>query len=204
MRLSTIRERIGGYRARLVTPESDEVLRAAVALILHEPEGSSPEILFIERAEREGDPWSGQMALPGGRVDPGDRDLESTAARETREEVGVDLDVPVGRLDDFSGNRNPHLPPLIVSPWVYELGDRPELTVNHEVNSAVWIPVEWILHPESSVDYEIRRAAAERPGRERAGRAQKFPAIRYDRYTVWGLTYRILTNFFEVLGRDVR
>lgn len=198
MRLSIIRERIAGYRASLVTPEDDAVLRAAVALILHEPEGGSPEILFIERAEREGDPWSGHMALPGGRVQREDPDPEATASRETREEVGVALQAPVGRLDDFSGNRDPRRPPLIVSPYVYEVGSRPELFTNHEVSSAVWIPVEWILHPESSVDYEIPRP---RDPRSRPG---TFPAIRYERYTVWGLTYRILTNFFEVLGREVR
>ncbi|MEE9278908.1 MAG: CoA pyrophosphatase [Myxococcota bacterium] len=194
MELSAILERVGTYRANVVTHMSDDVMRAAVALILHEPEAGSPEILFIERATREGDPWSGHMALPGGRQEPEDADLQATAARETLEEVGVALRDPVGRLDDFSGSRNPRVPPLIVAPYVYEMASRPEVTVNHEVSSAVWIPVQWILQPESSVEYEV----------ERAELGQTFPAIRYDRYTVWGLTYRILTNFFEVLGQDFR
>ncbi len=169
-----------------------EALQAAVALILHEPEGSSPEILFIERATREADPWSGQMALPGGRRDPEDPDLETTAARETFEEVGVELVAPIGRLDDFAGNR-PRIPQIIVSPYVYELEARPRVMINHEVSSAVWIPVEWILGPESSVRYAFDRGVSD----------ETFPGIRYDRYTVWGLTYRILTNFFEVLGRQL-
>ena len=169
-----------------------EALQAAVALILHEPEGSSPEILFIERATREADPWSGQMALPGGRRDPEDLDLETTAARETFEEVGVELVAPIGRLDDFAGNR-PRIPQIIVSPYVYELEARPRVMINHEVSSAVWIPVERILGPESSVRYAFDRGISD----------ETFPGIRYDRYTVWGLTYRILTNFFEVLGRQL-
>jgi 8-oxo-dGTP pyrophosphatase MutT (NUDIX family) len=192
VQLDEIRARIQAHDATLAKPET-EVTQAAVALILHEPEGSSPEILFIERATREGDPWSGQMALPGGRRDSEDPDLQTTAARETLEEVGVPLRAPLGRLDDFSGNR-PRVRRIIVSPYVYELEERPPVRINHEVSSAVWIPVEWILGPESSVEYAFDRAVTD----------ETFPGIRYDRYTVWGLTYRILTNFFDVLGRDLR
>jgi 8-oxo-dGTP pyrophosphatase MutT (NUDIX family) len=192
VRLETILEGIAAHRADLAVAETDDVMRAAVALILHEPAGGSPEILFIERATRDNDPWSGQMALPGGRKDPTDRDMQATAERETLEEVGVALRDPVGRLDDFAGG-NERVLPFIVSPYVYTLPRRPEVTTNHEVSSSVWIPVQWILHPESSVQYSFERAEA----------GQTFPAIRYDRYTVWGLTYRILTNFFEILGQDV-
>ncbi len=192
MRLDEIRARIRAHDAALAEP-SNGARQAAVALILHEPPGSSAEILFIERATREGDPWSGQMALPGGRRDPEDGDLQTTAARETLEEVGVPLRAPLGRLDDFSGNR-PRVPQIIVSPYVYELEERPRVTINHEVSSAVWIPVEWILAPKSSVRYAFDGEATD----------ETFPGIRYDRYTVWGLTYRILTNFFEILGRELR
>ena len=96
MRLDEIRARIRAHDATLAEPDG-EVRQAAVALILHEPDGSSPEILFIERAKREGDPWSGQMALPGGRRDTEDRDLQTTAARETFEEVGISLRTPLER-----------------------------------------------------------------------------------------------------------
>ncbi len=195
MQLDTIRERIGAHRATRAEPEG-EVMRAAVALILHEPGGGSPEILFIERATREGDPWSGHMALPGGRKDPEDQDLQATAARETLEEVGVSLHEPLGRLDDLSGQRRfrEQTFPLVVSPYVYGLATRPEVTANHEVNSTVWIPVPWILHPESSVEHATGPSAI----------GETFPGFRYDRYTVWGLTYRVLTNFFEILGQKLR
>ncbi|MBD0320648.1 MAG: NUDIX domain-containing protein, partial [Gemmatimonadetes bacterium] len=68
----------------------ERVPSAAVALLLR-PSGDGPELLLIRRAEREGDPWSGHMALPGGRADPRDRDAAATAARETLEEVGIDV-----------------------------------------------------------------------------------------------------------------
>ena len=81
--------------------------RAAVAALLAEsPNGV--ELLLIRRAERASDPWSGHMALPGGHLDPSDADLRATAVRETREELGIDLERDaqfLGRLQDFQ----PHL-----------------------------------------------------------------------------------------------
>ena len=78
---------------------------AAVAAVIREV-GGSPEILLIERAAREGDPWSGHMALPGGRIDPDDPNTRAGAERETLEEVGLDLSgaVVLGQLDDMEGH----------------------------------------------------------------------------------------------------
>ena len=192
--LLQIRTRIEAHRPALATPTSEPTMLAAVALVFHQPRGGEPELLFIERARKEGDPWSGQMAFPGGRRDPVDPDIAATAARETLEEVGLEVGSPFGRLDDFSGTRNPRVAPLVVSPFLYEAIERPRLRPNVEVQSTVWIPVPWILHPDSAYDYRF-----ERPDYEGT-----FPAIRYDRYTVWGLTYRILGNLFSVLGRELR
>jgi 8-oxo-dGTP pyrophosphatase MutT (NUDIX family) len=192
--LGRIRARIAAHRPALAPPPGEGHMLAAVALVFHQPAGGPPELLFIERAHKQGDPWSGQMAFPGGRRDPRDPDSAATAARETLEEVGLPLSAPFGRLDDFSGARNPRHPHLVVSPYLYEVAQRPRLVPNVEVQSTVWIPVPWILHPDSSFDYEFQRE-------EYTG---TFPAIRYDRYTVWGLTYRILGSLFSVLGRDFR
>lgn len=192
--LAQIRARIESHRPSLVAAAEEPPMVAAVALVFHQPKGSEPELLFIERAHKEGDPWSGQMAFPGGRRDPQDADIAATAAREALEEVGVELERPFGRLDDFSGTRNSRHTALIVSAFLYEARERPTLLPNEEVQSTVWIPVPWILHPDSSYDYRF-----EHP--EFAG---TFPAIRYDRYTVWGLTYRILGNLFSVLGREFK
>ena len=79
---------------------------AAVAMVLREgPQGV--EALFIERARRDGDPWSGQMAFPGGRWETVDGSLRETAARETFEELSVDLsDSPyLGYLGEVTRRR---------------------------------------------------------------------------------------------------
>src|SRR5262245_33219350 len=105
---------------RPIVAERDEPYwEAAVALILRERE-DAVEALFIQRAVREGDPWSGQVALPGGRRDDGEADLAETVVRETREEIGIDLRTQgelVGALDELRP-RTPVLPPVIVRPYV--------------------------------------------------------------------------------------
>src|SRR5258706_10322856 len=96
------------------------VRRAAILLALRARADGEPELLMIKRAEAERDPWSGHIACPGGRMDPGDRDLEQTAIRETWEETGIELSrdgVVLGTLDDISP-RTPSLPPLIIRPFV--------------------------------------------------------------------------------------
>ena len=192
--LDEIHGRLGAYRARVVPDEERPPFQAAVSLILHETPGTGPELLFIERAAHPGDPWSGHMALPGGRRDPVDADLSRTAARETLEEVGVTLPEPFAALDHFSGTRrSPQVPALLVAPYLYSLEKRPEVVANYEVESTVWIPVRWIVDPESWVSYEF----------EREGQTHSYPAFQFDRYVVWGLTYRILRGFTEILGRPI-
>jgi 8-oxo-dGTP pyrophosphatase MutT (NUDIX family) len=185
-RLARLRERLAVHR-----PAADEddasLIWAAVALVLV----PAPDaILLIRRAEREGDPWSGHMALPGGRREPADRDLVATAIRETAEEVGLRLarEDLIGGLDDVVP-RTPVLPPIAVRPFVFTLPERPALTPNPEVAATRWVLLDHLLHPETyhSARVDIR------------GAPRDFPAYRVEESIVWGMTERIVTALLEQL-----
>jgi 8-oxo-dGTP pyrophosphatase MutT (NUDIX family) len=157
---------------------------AAIALVLLERDGSL-DALLIERAQREGDPWSGHIALPGGHVEPTDVGLHATAERETFEEVGLDLKrvgERVGRLSDCAPVRGV---PVAVRPFVYLLQALPELTLNAEVRRSLWVPVAPLLRGERRTTYRLSRA----------GQHFEFPAWDIDGSVVWGLTYRVLAEF---------
>lgn len=192
--LERIRRALASHRPAIVDPQGQG--RAAVALVLREREGR-PEVLFIERAEHEGDPWSGHMAFPGGRVDPGDPDPRRAAERETLEEVGLHLETAelLGRLDDLHGRRAAGVPSLVISGFVYRVAETPPLRPNHEVQQAFWFPLADLHDRERFVPHalELEREAT-------------FPGIRVGqpgRHVVWGLTYRFLEVFFQVVDRPL-
>jgi len=164
---------------------------AAVAVILIEgPEGL--EVLFIERAQREGDPWSGQIAFPGGRRDPGDQDLAATAIREAREETGVELASAerLGQLDDMYP-RTPVLPPVVVRPFVFALPTRPEITPSSdEVRTGFWVPLASLLAPG------VHQVVTVSP----RGMTLSVSAYLVGRNVIWGMTERILTPFLGLVS----
>jgi len=155
------------------------------------------QVLFIERALHEGDPWSGHMAFPGGRVDAGDPDACHAAERETLEEVGLDLRGAerLGRLDDLQGRRVSGVPQLVISSFVYRVEQAPALAPNREVREAFWFPLAELHAPERFVPYRLD-----------AGIEMDFPGIlvgRPQRHVVWGLTYRFLEVFFRAIERPL-
>jgi len=159
---------------------------AAIALILLDLEASW-ELLLIERATREGDPWSGHMALPGGHRDARDADLAATAERETLEEVGVDLRAYGERLGRLSDREPIRGVPIAVRPFVYLLPARPPLLLSAEVRQALWVPFAPLLAGAGQTTYTLSR------GDQRL----ELPAWNIDGRLVWGLTYRVLDEFFR-------
>ena len=168
---------------------------AAIALVLRPgAAGADPELLMIKRAEAEGDPWSGHVACPGGRMEPGDHDLEQTAIRETREETGVDLARDgrvLGALDDISP-RTPTLPPIIVRPFVAVVKPELEIVQSSEVAEAFWVSLAALRE---------RAAWGTATVAVRGYGERQVTAFRHGAYTVWGLTERVLRQFLEYLDR---
>ncbi len=171
-----------GLAPVLVDPP--DTARAAVAAVFRNGDVGT-ELLFIERATRNGDPWSGHMALPGGRVSPADVDDAATAERETSEELGLDLAgaARLGQLDDLHGGMRA----IVVSAFGYWWdGPTPALEPNHEVADALWVPLAELVDPARFIDYPWS--------------GQNFPgiAVAGDR-VVWGLTLRLLEDLFRRL-----
>lgn len=189
-----IRSRVAAHRPVLAAPGSGATpaaAEAAVAILLHAHGPSGPELLFIERAAREGDAWSGHIAFPGGRRCAGDVDLEATAVRETREELGVVLGPAMGRLDDYDARTASRRRwELVVASFVFEVERRPAVELNHEVADVLWVPLATVLDP----------AAASRHSWQGAGIDVSLPAVRLDHRVLWGMTYRIVAGLLGVLG----
>ena len=189
LRLARLRETLTPHRPSLEADSS--LLWAAVAAILV----PSPDaILLIQRAERHGDPWSGHMALPGGRREPGDTDLLATAVRETREEVGISLgsETIAGCLEDVVP-RIPTLPPVAVRPFVFLLAERPNIVLNMEVAAARWVSLADLLKPGAYAGVDLEQPAGRRV----------VQAYKVGQDIIWGMTERILTSLAEHLRESI-
>ena len=190
--LITQRLRERDHRQAEITRDTRQ---AAVATILRPGPGGT-EVLFILRAEKEGDPWSGHMAFPGGHREPADTDLMATAARETREEIGIDLHQHgrlLGPLDQLSSMRRGGQQSLLVAPYVWVLEDDRDalnqLNPNHEVSDVLWGSLDAMVRGENLTSFE----------KEFGGSQHTMQGYTVGEQIVWGLTFRMLREFFAVI-----
>lgn len=160
-------------------PPPDSRRRAAVAVVLHD--GPSPRVLLMKRAERAGDPWSGHISLPGGGYQASDVDLQVTAIRETREELGIDLEGTraLGKLEALkpriSGPGG-----IEVTPFVFATERALEPVCGPEALAAFWLPLD--LAASGALDGTYIYAAS----------SVAFPSWTYEGHVIWGLTRRIV------------
>ena len=185
MVMSSIKSIVQSYEAVLIPPQGNR--QAAVAMLLRGLE-SEPQMFFIERARNENDPWSGQIAFPGGNRKPTDQDTFNTAQRETLEEVGIELrkDILLGRLDDQQGSYKPHFLPLVISCYVFHWDEQSLTQNNMEVGDSFWVDFDLLVRPDNRIDYFTRYSS------------QPFPGIMLGKDRVlWGLTYRFVQMLLE-------
>ena len=171
--------------------KEEGVRRAAVALIFRAGENGAPELLFIKRAEYPADPWSGQIAFPGGREEAADPTLADTAIRETREETGIDLvsdGTVIGTLDDLRP-QTVRLPAVIVRPYVVLLNRFEPLVLSDEVALAFWIPLEAFKDAPSWQDTDVLARGVQMNRR----------AFHHQGQVIWGMTERILAQLLALL-----
>jgi len=183
-----LRQIFSNHPARLIN--EGQKRRAAVAAILHQRD-SDTDVLFIERAHKKDDPWSGDLGFPGGRCELQDCSPRHTAERETLEEIGIDLTRHeyLGQLDDISGA---HVP-IIVSCFVYMTSQRLEPSINHEVSTTFWVSMDDLCDARRHGEFPVRFRESNlvRP-------AIQLPLSRGP--VLWGITYRLVISLLNRLG----
>lgn len=186
LNLTQLRQTLEG-RIPTRVPIVPPLREAAVALVLVPDLDGDVALLFIRRSEHPADPWSGQIALPGGRRDGADPDLLATAMRETVEETGIRLEHRhlVGELDDLSPV-SPHLPPIVVRPFVFAVPSVPEIRLSGEVAESLWVPRSQLLERRTEETVTARDLTLVMPG------------YRVGPHFVWGMTERIVTPFLQL------
>ncbi len=171
----------------------------SVALRPRVQEAADYEALFIRRSSRKNDPWSGQMAFPGGRFDERDDSLKGTAIRETHEEIGLDLN----RMGSYLGALPPlepmrSTPPrkMIIEPHFFLVRGDPALTLDErEVAEVMWLPLGPMISGETHTSTEYFFD----------GSSHLFPSFETPSdQPIWGLTYRILENLFKLIDPQFR
>jgi 8-oxo-dGTP pyrophosphatase MutT (NUDIX family) len=169
---------------RRLEESPDENSNAAVAILMR-PVDDDLEVFLVKRAEVDGDPWSGDMAFPGGKRGSQDKSLLDTAVREVMEETSIDLrgHEPLGYLEPlFSWVRNT----FSVQPILYLYEGDSIITLNYELTKYAWTPVK---------ELEKTRSQAVVKGWDS-------PVFKVGEDVVWGLTYRMLEELLEALGND--
>ncbi len=155
---------------------------AAVALLL-KPVDQVLKVLFVKRVENLADPWSGQMALPGGKRDAKDQNLKQTVVRETLEETNIKLVDRCRFLGVMETLRSKRRPEMKILPFVVFLERDQSIKLNEELEGFVWISLEDLLQHKGTVKFSFG----------------EFPAYIVGNTVIWGLTYRILEKFVHIL-----
>lgn len=169
-------------------PVTDEQgANAAVSLLLKQSRVDF-EVLLVKRVKNPQDPWSGQMALPGGKREPDDKDLKDTVKRETMEETGVALG-DSNFLGVLTAVKSEHKPEVKILPFVALLAGNPKLKLcRDELESYVWVPYESIVQSRGTVEFAFG----------------KYPAYMVADPAVWGITYKILSQFIQAVKKAAR
>ena len=180
--LDDIRLALAKPPAELNQPESK--LAAVAAVITH-----GRELLFIKRSDFPGDPWSGHISFPGGRVEPSDQSALYAAQRESMEELSLDLTgaEDLGRLDDLP--TIPGLPPMVIRPFVFALPEMPPLRPNGEVAGTHMLSLDFLLSNEGRRSFKLAHR----------GNDYEMPCVEFQGQRLWGLTLLFVDDLLDRL-----
>lgn len=186
---------LGRHRPRKI-PGRRFLRRSAVNLLIREDAQHGLMLFMIQRATRKSDRWSGQMAFPGGLMDPGDNTIRVAALRELQEEVGIRLDdglQPVGRLSDLLTQSHRGLRPMVITPFVYAVDTVLQIEHNHEVADSLWIPLK---HFTDKRNRQIMKWYHQ-------GKQVTLPCYYFKQKQIWGLSLSMLDDLLQVLHPSI-
>jgi len=173
---------------RAVVERKDLICSAVLVPLVYEHE--EPDLLLTQRTDRV-ETHKGQIAFPGGMVDPGDRDRTHTALREAEEEIGLQPSAVelCGLLDELATPTG-----FVITPVVGLLHERPRLLLNeHEVAEAFYVPLRFFCDP----------ANAEREFRNAGGTLREVWIYRYNGRIIWGATAAVIRHLVGLLMKPV-
>ena len=155
---------------------------AAVVVLLRE-KNQGFQVLLVKRAEKAGDPWSGQTALPGGKRSPEDQNLKETVVRETSEETSISLLVGCRFLGAMEAVRSTQKPEMKILPFLVLQEREQAISLNEELTEYFWTPLATLSKNKGTVKFSFG----------------EHPAYIIENYIVWGLTYKILDTLLTLL-----
>ncbi|MEJ2244099.1 MAG: CoA pyrophosphatase [Candidatus Bathyarchaeota archaeon] len=155
---------------------------AAVVALLREC-NQELELLFVKRTETLTDPWSGQIAFPGGKRSLQDKDLKDTVIRETCEETNVNLRKGCRFLGALKPINSIQRPDMKILPFVVLQLEEQPIKLNHELADFFWAPLNDLTNNERTTHYMLK----------------DYPAYVVRNSVVWGITYQISNGLVSVL-----
>jgi len=174
-----------GYAERLskMLKQTSESLDAnAAVVVLLRATNQDFQVLFVKRAEKTGDPWSGQTALPGGKRNPEDRNLKETVVRETFEETSINLLEGCRFLGAMEPVRSTQKPEMQILSFVVLLEKEEAIKLNEELTGYFWTPLKELAKHKGTVKFSFG----------------EYSAYIIENHIIWGLTYKIMHNLLSL------
>lgn len=184
--IETLRRSLAGQQEPF---HSDSKKPRGAVVVLFMERADDLWLLMIKRRENPRDPWSGQMAFPGGHADPEDRTLLDTAAREASEEVGINTrnQILLGCLH----NVQPKNIPMVIAPFLLLLSEEVHPTTSREAMEVLWVPMSFLLNPKSVSSFRVP-----------VGRREiSMGCYIYLNHLIWGMSFRIIQEIISIITR---
>lgn len=169
--------------SKMLKQTTEGVDAQAAVVVLFRGIDQDFQVLFVNRAEKPTDPWSGQTALPGGKRNPEDRDMKETVVRETMEETGINLLDGCRFLGAMEPLRSTQKPEMQILPFVVLQEKEQAIKLNEELTGYFWIPIKELAKHTGTVKSSFGEQ----------------PAYIIEKQIIWGLTYRIMHKLLSLL-----